>query len=62
VQNFDQKAQRKTSLARSRRRWEGNIKMDLGEIELEIVNFIDLALNRDCCEHSHKPSCSVKGG
>jgi hypothetical protein len=34
-------------LARPRRRWEDNIKMDLGEIGLEDVNWIHLAQDRD---------------
>jgi hypothetical protein len=34
-------------LGNSRRRWEGNIKMDFKELELEGVDWIYLALNRD---------------
>jgi hypothetical protein len=34
-------------LGRPRRRWEDNIRMDLKEIEWEVVNFIQLAQGRD---------------
>jgi hypothetical protein len=34
-------------LGRSRRRWEDNIKMDLGEIEFGDVDWIHLAQDRD---------------
>jgi hypothetical protein len=34
-------------LGRPRRRWEGNIKMDLKEIGFGAVDWIDLAQDRD---------------
>jgi hypothetical protein len=34
-------------LGRPRRRWVGNIKMDLREIELDGIDCIDLAQDRD---------------
>jgi hypothetical protein len=34
-------------LGRPRRRWEGNIKMDLQEVEWEGVDWIDVAQDRD---------------
>jgi hypothetical protein len=34
-------------LGRPRRRWEENIKMDLGKIEFGVVDWIHLAQNRD---------------
>jgi hypothetical protein len=36
----------KRSLGRPRRRWEDNIKMDLGEIGIDGANWIQLAQNR----------------
>ena len=36
-----------TSLGRPRRRWEGNIRMDLKEIGINTRNQIDLAPERD---------------
>jgi hypothetical protein len=41
------KPEGKRSLRRPRRRWENGIKMDLGEIGLEGVNWIRLAQDRD---------------
>jgi hypothetical protein len=40
------KSERKAPLGRLRRRWEGNIRMDLREIGLEDVDRIDLILDR----------------
>ena len=37
------KPEGKRPLGRPRRRWEDNIKMDLQEIECEIVDWIELA-------------------
>jgi hypothetical protein len=37
----------KRQLVRSRRRWEDNIKMDLGEIAWDGVDWIDLAKDRN---------------
>jgi hypothetical protein len=37
----------KRPLGRPRRRWEGNIKMDLQEVECEGVDWIDVAQDRD---------------
>jgi hypothetical protein len=36
----------KRLLGRPRRRWEGNIKMDLREIEIDVANWIWLAQDR----------------
>jgi hypothetical protein len=41
------KPEGKRPLGRPRRRWVGNIKMDLGEIKSEDVDWIDLAQDRD---------------
>jgi hypothetical protein len=41
------KAKGKRSLGRPISRWEDNIKMDLREIGLEVVDWINLAQNRD---------------
>jgi hypothetical protein len=36
----------KRPLGRPGRRWEGNIKMDLGEIGIDVANWIRLAQDR----------------
>jgi hypothetical protein len=41
------KAEGKRPLGRPRRRWVDNIKMDLGEIELDAMDWIDLAEDSD---------------
>jgi hypothetical protein len=41
------KPEGKRPLGRHRRRWEDNIKMDLGEIGLGGMDWIDLAQDRD---------------
>ena len=40
------RTERKKPLGRPRRRWEGNIKMDLQEIGLEGMDWIDLFQER----------------
>ena len=37
----------KRPLGRPRRRWEGNIRMDLEEIDINAVNWVDSAQNND---------------
>jgi hypothetical protein len=39
----------KRPLGRPRRRWVDNIKIDLGEIGWDGMDWIDLALDRDQC-------------
>jgi hypothetical protein len=41
------KAEGKTPMRRPRRRWVGNIKMDLREIGCDGMDWIDLAQDRD---------------
>jgi hypothetical protein len=41
------KPERKRLLGRPRHRWEGNIRMDLGEIESEGVDWMNLVRDRD---------------
>jgi len=41
------KAEGKRPLGRHRRRWKGNIRMDLREIGCGDVNWLHLAQNRD---------------
>jgi hypothetical protein len=41
------KPEGKRPLGRSRRRWVNNIKMDLRDIELDGIDWIDLAQDRD---------------
>jgi hypothetical protein len=46
---------------RPRRRWEDNIKMDLGGIGIDGANWIRLAQDRmHACEHGDEPSGSVR--
>jgi len=44
---FVRKPERKRPLARPRRRWEDNIRMDLRETRWECVDWIHLAQDRD---------------
>jgi hypothetical protein len=41
------KPEGKRPLGRNRRRWEDNIKMDLQEVECGVMDWINLAQNRD---------------
>jgi hypothetical protein len=41
------KHERERPLGRPRRKWEDNIKMDLQEVGCGVVNWIDLAQDRD---------------
>jgi hypothetical protein len=57
------KPEGKRPLGRQRRRWVDNIKIDLRDIEWNIMDWIDLAHYRDqwrCCEHGDEPSGSIK--
>ena len=42
------KSEGRRSLGRPRRRWEDNIKKDLQEVGCEVMNWIELAQDRDC--------------
>jgi hypothetical protein len=45
----------------ARCRWVDNIKMDLGEIGWGVMDWIDLAQDREgSCEHGNESSGSVK--
>jgi hypothetical protein len=51
----------KRPLGRPRRRWMNNIKMDLLEIGLNVVEWIGLAQDRySSCKLGNKPSFSIK--
>jgi hypothetical protein len=58
------KPEGKRLLGRQRHRWVDNIKMDLREIGWDGLDWIDLAQDRDqwriSCEHSDRPSGSLK--
>ena len=41
------KPEERRPLGRRRRRWEGNIKMDIQEVGCEVVDWIDLAQDKD---------------
>ena len=41
------KLEGKRPLGRPRRRWENNIKIDLKELECDVMDWIDLAQDRD---------------
>jgi hypothetical protein len=54
----------KRPLGRPRRRWEDNIKMDIGEIGIGGANWIRLAQDKGpvagFCEHGDEPSGFVR--
>jgi hypothetical protein len=55
----------KRPLGRPKPRWEDNIKMDLREIVIEAVNWIQLAQESPVtsfCEHGNEPPGSIKKG
>jgi hypothetical protein len=58
------KPEGKRPLGRPRHRWVDNIKMDLGEIGWDGMDWIELAQDRDpvegSCEHGDEPSGSLK--
>jgi hypothetical protein len=47
IQGFGRENEAKTPLGRYRRRWEDNINMDIKELGLEGVEWIDKAQDRD---------------
>jgi hypothetical protein len=51
----------KTSLVRSRHRWEDNSRMDLREIEWQGADWIHLTQDTDQCQHSNEPSGFMTG-
>jgi hypothetical protein len=50
----------KRPLGRPRGRWMDNINMDLREIGWDGVDWIDVAQDKDSCEHGNEPSGSIK--
>jgi hypothetical protein len=58
------KPEGKRPLRRPRCRWIYNIKMDLVEIGLGVVDWIGQASGKvqveSSCEHGNEPSCSIK--
>ena len=46
---FVGKSERKKPLGKPRRRWEGNIKMDLQEVRRRGMDWMELAQDRDKC-------------
>jgi hypothetical protein len=47
LQGFGEKARRKETSRKTRRRWEYNIKMNLREIGWGVMDYIHLAHDRD---------------
>jgi hypothetical protein len=54
------KSEGKRPLGKPRRRWVENIKIDLREIGWVGVDWIDVAQDRDQCEHRNESLCSLK--
>jgi hypothetical protein len=57
------KPEGKRPLGRHRLGWEGNVRMDIGDIGWEGVNWIHLAQDGPVagpCEHGNEPSGSVE--
>jgi len=56
----------KKLLRKFRRRWEGNVRMDLGEIGCKDLDWIHLGQNRDqrrgCFEHGNELAGSMEDG
>jgi hypothetical protein len=50
----------KRPLGRPTLRWEDSITVDLREIGWCDMDWIDLAQDRDQCEHGNEPSGSIK--
>jgi hypothetical protein len=59
-----EKSERKRPLGRPRRRWEDNTKINLRNIKLGGIDWIDLAQEmgqlEGYCEHGHVSSGSIK--
>ena len=51
LQGFGGRPEGRRPLGRPRRRWENNIKMDLQEVGCGGTDWIELAHDRDRCEH-----------
>jgi len=49
IQGFGGKPEGKRPLGRPRRKWEDNIKVDLQEVGCEVVDYIELAPDKDRC-------------
>jgi len=56
------KPERKRPLARPRRRWEDNIKMDYQEMKCGGMDWIELAQVTGTCECGNEPSGLIKCG
>ena len=60
------KPEGKRPLGKHRRRWEDNIKMNFQEVGCGVMNWIELAQDRDRwrgkCECGNEPSGSIKCG
>jgi hypothetical protein len=54
------KPEGKGPLRRPTRRWVDNIKINLREIGWSGMDRINLAQDRDSCEHGNEPSGSIK--
>jgi len=52
----------KRRIARPRRRWEDNIKMDLKDLECGSTDWIELAQAAGCCVCDDEPLSSIEHG
>jgi hypothetical protein len=52
----------KTSLGRSRHRWEGNVEIDLEEVVYEGMGRTEQGSVSRCFEHGNEPSGSTESG
>jgi len=56
------KSEGKRPIARPRRRWEDNIKMDLQDLECGSTDWIELAQAAGSCECDDEPLGSIERG
>jgi len=60
IQNVDRSLEGKRTLGRPRRRWEGNIRMNLRKLVLEGVNWMHFAQSRDKWQDLVKTAMNIR--